>query len=94
VIRLRKNKKIFPLVLIAFLLLPFVFGAQVNTFVAKFSDVTWVDEDYSTAQVAAILSSKSIDADKTVTRSFLGNITGIITNLQRSSGRATPGRYV
>ena len=73
-IKLGKEKKIFWLVIISFFLLPFVFGAQVNT-----SDVILAEKNYSTAQEATdATNSGNIEADQTVTRSFQGNISGII----------------
>ncbi len=57
----------------------YVFGVQVYASVAAFSDVIWVEEDYSTAQEATdVASSGGIEVDQTVARSFQGNLTGTI----------------
>jgi len=79
VIRLTTNKKIFLLTLISFLLLPTVFGIQVNVSVTAFSNVIRLKENYSMAQEATdAASSGSIEVDQTVARSFQQNLTGTI----------------
>ncbi len=75
---MRRNKKIFLSILIPFLLWPFAFGSQVNTFAATSSVVAWFEEDYSTAQATEVASSASIEVDQTVAGSFQGNLTGTI----------------
>ena len=76
-IRLETNKKIFLLASILFFLLPTVFGVLVNESVTAFSNVTWVKENYSTAQKAAdTASSGSTKVGQTVNRPFQGNLTG------------------
>jgi KaiC/GvpD/RAD55 family RecA-like ATPase len=91
VINLRKEKKNFFLVSISVFLLLCVFGAQVNSPVVASSDVILVGEDYSTAQEAIdAASSRSIEVDETVARSFQENLTRTIQGgqqmLQSSSG--------
>jgi KaiC/GvpD/RAD55 family RecA-like ATPase len=74
VIKLTTNKKIFLLALISFLLLPTVFGIQVNM-----SDVIWAKEIYSSTQKASdAASSESIEVAQTVARSFQQNSTRTI----------------
>jgi len=90
VIRLRKENRAFSLVLVSFLLLLFVFGAQVNTSVAPSSDVIRVEENWTAQEVTGVTSSGNIEVDQTIAGSFQGNLSGIFQGghqiLQFSSG--------
>jgi KaiC/GvpD/RAD55 family RecA-like ATPase len=76
VINLRNDKTIFFVVLLSFLLLSFVLGEQVDTFVVASSDLTWIEENNLTAREATYATgSRSVEVEQIAARSSQENLT-------------------